>query len=615
MLRLLLLITISFSAHAQLKKTPHFSLQNVKGTATDFTPHGTQTLSFGITDAANCADCHQGSMSNDANYMPAATWSGSMMANATRDPLFWAAVDIANQDIPGVGDFCIRCHTPMAFYKGHTKDGTGDMDYANGCKLTGTVSQSIDTETNDYQGVNCHFCHRQEANGPNGEALITNNANAWIDDEVCDNPLLQFSFQPCRKGPYNDYNDSTGFAQPPHDWEYSSFIKKGEFCGSCHNVSSPEIEINGVLTIAKKLWDNGIETSVAMPIERTFAEWQNSLFSDLIYRDQFGGGVITSFPNLKTGQTCQTCHMPESMDADTRACIQTPPGRRVGDLKKHEFAGGNSWMPSVLKNAYGPALGQDRVNAFDQTIASSLNLLQNQSALVETSLISSTPTEAQVNVKVTNLTGHKLPTGDPEGRRMWINLTVKDASDTLIYESGAYNEVNAVLTYDSDIKIYETQQGIWDANTSTCVIESLGNKLFHFALNNCIAKDNRIPPLGFTGGNDLELKPVAIIYPTVIGDSSRLVNYDETNYSFVIPNGTAFPLSITAVLKYQTSSKDYIDFLNDESSTPSENTLCNRTQTTGPANQSRGAFMKTLWENNGKSAPVAMATSTITLTQ
>ena len=27
-----------------------------------------------------------------------------------------------------------------------------------------------------------------------------------------------------------------------------------------------------------------------------------------------------------------------------------------------------------------------------------------------------------VDVKVTNLTGHKLPTGYPEGRRMWIHL-------------------------------------------------------------------------------------------------------------------------------------------------------------------------------------------------
>ena len=35
------------------------------------------------------------------------------MANATRDPLVWAAVDTADQDVRASGDFCIRGHSPM----------------------------------------------------------------------------------------------------------------------------------------------------------------------------------------------------------------------------------------------------------------------------------------------------------------------------------------------------------------------------------------------------------------------------------------------------------------------------------------------------------------------
>ena len=34
--------------------------------------------------------------------------------------------------------------------------------------------------------------------------------------------------------------------------------------------------------------------------------------------------------------------------------------------------------------------------------------------------------------------------------------------------------------------------------------------------------------------------------------------------------------------------------------------MCDRNWTVGPADQSRGAFMKTLWENYNKSAPVDM---------
>jgi hypothetical protein len=168
---------------------------------TDFTPHGKQPgLNHAITPANNCASCHGVSAPQDVEYTPTATWLGSMMANSLRDPLFWAAVDIANQDAPGVGDYCIRCHSPTGFYKGKTKNGMGDLEYANGCELDGTVNQPQDNNANDYQGVTCEFCHRIEKRGPFNEALITQNANIWLDDENCDNPNSS-SFDPVEKAP------------------------------------------------------------------------------------------------------------------------------------------------------------------------------------------------------------------------------------------------------------------------------------------------------------------------------------------------------------------------------------------------------------------------------
>ncbi len=608
-----LLLFVSASTFSQDVESYPKSLLMALGGVDDFTSHGTQPhLSFDIESSSNCGDCHGGftAMASDDTYMPFPTWAGSMMANATRDPLFWAAVDIANNDLPGVGDFCIRCHTPTGFYAGHTKDATGNMSYANGCELTGTVISS-ESKLNDYQGVTCHFCHRQEAKGPANEPIIQENSNVWLDDTECDNPDST-SFGPCRKGPYT---------QPlsiPHEWEYSSFVKQGEFCGSCHNVSSPEILNNGVLTIAKTLIDEtGVDTGLAMPIERTFSEWKQSLYSDSFFQESFE----TTIENTSINTTCQDCHMPQATDPNARACSFNNAGARFGDLKTHEFAGGNSWMPLVLRNQYGAGLDNSgslsRTDAFNRTIVSALDMLQNKSATIELSVISSTPTQGQVNVKVTNLTGHKLPTGYPEGRRMWINLQVKDAGDNMIFESGAYDIATAELT-EAGAKVYEAQQGQWDAMGNTCVFEVAGNKQFHFALNNCILKDNRIPPLGFLGGNDIETKPVGIVYPARPGFPNQTVNFDETLYNFTIPMGTPLPLTITATLKYQTASKDYIEFLDNESTNnmiPSENTLCNRSQTVGPANQSRSAFMKTLWENNGKSAPVDMVSSTIQISE
>ncbi len=626
MFKFLFLSMLAFSINAQtisvgsVSAISHYLHKlNSKGSVSDFTPHGTQPgLARDMLDASICADCHGnsafGTVISDVNYMPYATWAGSMMANATRDPLFWAAVDIANQDVPGVGDFCIRCHTPLGFYNGHTKDGTGDMDYANGCKLASTVS-STENKLNDYQGVVCHFCHRLDANGPSNEAFINNNANAWLDDGDC----TFTGSGPCRKGPYKDYSTNPNVNAPPHAWEYSSFISTSEVCGTCHNVSSPEILTNGVLTIARTLIDeNGTDLGIAMPIERTFAEWNNSLFADLIYTDGFGGESITEVPNIKKGETCQGCHMPNSNDSNTRACAFPANGTRTGNLKKHEFAGGNSWMPQVLKSTYGTSLDElgifSRSDAYDRTTNYALDMLQTKSALIDTTLVSASVSSIQIKVKVTNLTGHKLPTGYPEGRRMWIHLQVRDDANTLIYESGAYDLATAVLTEDSDSKIYESLQGIWDAASQRCKTEQAGQKIFHFALNNCIAKDNRIPPLGFRGGQNVEIKPYAINYPNRPAHTNQLVNFDETIYTIAIPNVTAItvmPLKVTATLKYQTSSKEYIDFLDAQSTTASENTLCNRTQSDGPANQSRGAYMKTLWQNNGKSAPVDMVSSVL----
>ena len=88
----------------------------VAGPPPDFTPHGTQPgLAFSMLEPRDCSDCHSVDafpVTGGIEFSPQDTWRGSMMANATRDPLFWAALDVANNDAPGVGDYCLRCHTP-----------------------------------------------------------------------------------------------------------------------------------------------------------------------------------------------------------------------------------------------------------------------------------------------------------------------------------------------------------------------------------------------------------------------------------------------------------------------------------------------------------------------
>ena len=136
-------------------------------TTLDFTPHGTQPGLFNpLQFADQCFRCHSANQGDPATaFRPYTAWAGSMKANATRDPLFFAALDVANNDVPGSGDFCLRCHTPRGWLDGHViKAGFGAPNNdvtlgAAGCLLGGAYD-SADDLNSDFGGVTCHFCHR-----------------------------------------------------------------------------------------------------------------------------------------------------------------------------------------------------------------------------------------------------------------------------------------------------------------------------------------------------------------------------------------------------------------------------------------------------------------------
>ena len=570
----------------------------ISGSSVDFTPHGTQPGLFTpLSSSDYCAACHapgDGSPSSAPTFLPYSTWAGSMMANATRDPLFWAALDIANNDAPGVGDFCLRCHTPAGWYEGHVVKTAFNVPPPNdpvqgaaGCLINGTYD-AADDSSSDFGGVTCHYCHRLLPEGPNGEPAYLENADAWVD-----NPL---GSDPPRSGPYTY---AAGDLQPPHPWAYSAYQTQSDVCGLCHNVSTPDLAAGPLVTL--KLND-GTDTGHPFPIQRTYDEWQQSSFSS---------GT----------QTCQSCHMPSSEDPAATACNIPGYPNRTGNLPVHEFVGGNTWVPGIIKGEYNAGIvaagGADRSASFDQTVQWSRDLLGTAASLAPT-IQSYTPPTADnpgsmnVQVVVTNLSGHKLPTGYAEGRRMWLNLQVTDANGGLVFESAAYDAASGLLSVDPQARVYETQQGIWNQNgDGQCDVEdSGGTAMFHSVLNDCIAKDSRIPPLGFqpataSDPEGYDTRPVgAITYPETSPGSGILVNYDTADYALSVPAGTVGPLTVSARLYNQTTSKDYVEFLRDQAAQnnfPSENLMCSggadRPFTVGPQGRTRGEFAYELWNN------------------
>jgi len=91
-------------------------------TAQDFLQPGTQPnpnpAEFApIVPSINCTFCHS---DYDAEAAPFDTWISSMMAQSARDPVWHAAIAVANQDAHLAGEFCIRCHAPSAWLGGRS---------------------------------------------------------------------------------------------------------------------------------------------------------------------------------------------------------------------------------------------------------------------------------------------------------------------------------------------------------------------------------------------------------------------------------------------------------------------------------------------------------------
>ncbi|MBW2476551.1 MAG: hypothetical protein JRE63_04405, partial [Deltaproteobacteria bacterium] len=102
---------------------------------------GTQPQEVGNLESPDkCDNCHGGY--NTATE-PAFNWRGSMMANAGRDPIFWATLAVAEQDFDGAGDLCIRCHSTAGWLAGRSTPTDGSGLAAGGA-----------------DGVECDFCHK-----------------------------------------------------------------------------------------------------------------------------------------------------------------------------------------------------------------------------------------------------------------------------------------------------------------------------------------------------------------------------------------------------------------------------------------------------------------------
>lgn len=402
---------------------------------------GMQPTEQGIEFAKvqQCKMCHSGTKNGEAD--PFLSWQGSMMAQAMRDPVFLASLTIANQDIPEVGEFCLRCHAPRGWLEGRSTPADGS---------------ALNEE--DNHGVSCDICHRlvdpmsEEAKkfaketppSPGNAMMVVDTANVV-------------------RGPYGD-----GKGAMPHGTMKSEYHASGHLCGTCHDISNPIFAADV----------NSQPVPTYGHIERTYSEW---LLSDYAKQGKEG--------------SCQACHYP-SVPGGGQAS-------RYGGLQREHFVvhgpvGSSLWVQDATWMAWN-GKGMDR-RAFDLAKKRTRALLKTAATLKLTF-----PESGKASLRIINETGHKLPTGYIEGRRTWINVRFYDRAGKLVKEIGRYGNLKdtifgkpvevPTLLDPEETTLYECLPGMSEAQAKKH--GKAPGKSFHFVLNDMIVKDNRIPPRGF----------------------------------------------------------------------------------------------------------------------
>jgi hypothetical protein len=164
-----------------------------------------------------------------------------------------------------------------------------------------------------------------------------------------------------------------------HSSEYSILHSDSDVCAPCHNV---------------------VNERFAQPvaIEQTMTEWVQSAFNG--------------------AQDCQDCHMPEYEGT-------AAPGGPARQLHRHFFVGVD--VPLTEPGAFP---GYDRMRELAQQ-------LLRESAVMT---VEAVPAERRLAIAIKNLAGHKLPSGATADRELWLEVLVRDAAGSLVFESGTLDE-------------------------------------------------------------------------------------------------------------------------------------------------------------------------------
>ncbi|QDV05213.1 hypothetical protein Poly30_07090 [Planctomycetes bacterium Poly30] len=374
-----------------------------------------------VQHSESCALCHESSTNatamrdrSGASVAPYDLWRSTMMANSSRDPLWRAAVDAEIAAAPAaagaIAAKCLKCHAPMAERIGLDDHGTNDPLHVLSCESElGLLAQD---------GVSCTICHGMSPDGLGTDASFT----------------AGFALDPWRRlfGPHEEPFTGPMLMHTGLEPAHGSHIENSKLCGSCHTLITHPLDAKGAAVTVEGEEHPGFHE------QTPYLEWRNSAFSN----ETADGEEILPAP---TGsRTCQSCHVPRT-GADGRPIrtnlAHNPGGRDFPFLDartpfgRHLFVGGNTLVLGLLRDNAEELGVTAPTEAFDATIEATRDQLEHRTASLALSELRNVDGRTEFDVTVTNLSGHKLPSGHPS-RRMWLEVTVKDADGNEVFVSG-----------------------------------------------------------------------------------------------------------------------------------------------------------------------------------
>ncbi len=267
-----------------------------------------------------------------------------------------------------------------------------------------------------------------------------------------------------------------------------------------------------------------------LPEQVPYLEWQHSAFRE--------------------DQSCQACHMPAVTEPTPITSVVGEPRERLG---RHTFLGGNFFMLRML-NRYRADLGVTvPPQELEAAARATERQLQTDTASVDITTTARTAAGIEFAVSVTSGVGHKLPTGYPS-RRVWLHVTIRDASGRTVFESGAVAPDGAIAgnDNDADATVYERHYQEIRAADEVQIYESVMTDADGVVTTGLLrgaryVKDNRLLPRGFdktTASDDIAVRGRAD------ADPDFLAGGDRVRYVVDSPDA-AGSLMIEAELRYQ----------------------------------------------------------------